>query len=363
MITETDVANRALQRAGASAIAANGLWTEDSKNAAELRICYDMIRRSELRRNVWRYATRTELLYAMTDTTNIIGYPTWDALVKYEINDRVLSNGKTWISIGTGVNHDPTARTYDYWTSYFGNDTADVYSATETYIIGRQVYSGTTLYISIANDNLGNLVTDTTYWLPLGVAAWVQFGIYDVGNRVMVSGVTYVSIKTSNQNNAPASSPLWWTVTGSQTLALVSYYAPPSSISAGRNIFRLPKGFLREAPQAPKQGSYLPLGAPAGLPYSDWVYEGNYFTTQMAGPIAFRFCADVEDPNDMDPMFIDGFSARSAFEVCEALTQSSSKLTELGGMYNKFMTEARAVNAIEAGPTEAPEDAYISCRI
>jgi hypothetical protein len=367
VITETDIANRALQRAGADRIAAGLLWTEDSKNASELRTCYDMVRKSELRRNVWRYAIHTEVLRARTDTTNVIIFSTWDALVKYEINDRVYRDGKAWICIGVGIGFDPNARTYDHWVGYFGSDTADVYSSTTTYTIGEQVYSGALAYISVQDGNTGNVLTDITYWLPITVPAWVQFGIYDIGNRVKVSGVTYVSIQANNQNHAPASSPTFWAVTSSQTMALSSYTAPIAAgsniVTSGRNIFRLPKGFLREAPQAPKQGSYLPLGAPAGLAYSDWQYEGNYFTTVMPGPIAFRFVADVEDPNDMDPMFIDGFSARLAFEVCEVLTQSSSKLSELGGMYNKFMTEARAVNGIETGPTEPPEDAYLSCRV
>jgi hypothetical protein len=367
MITETDIANRALQRVGTdSRIAAGALWTEDSKNAAELRVCYDMVRKSELRRNIWRYAIHTELLRARTSTTNILLFSTWDASVKYEVNDRVILTGKTWISIGSGINKSPDARTYDYWVGYFGSDTADVYSSTTTYSVGEQVYSGTIPYISVADNNIGNLVTDTAYWLQISIADWVQLNIYDAGNRAVVSGVTYVSLQASNQNHPPASSPTWWSVTSSQVMALSSYTAPiPSgsnTASSGRNVFRLPKGFHREAPQAPKQGSYLPLGAPAGLPYSDWVYENNYFTTQLAGPIAFRFVADVEDPNDMDPMFVDGFSARLALEICESISQSGSLTTELGGIYNKFMTEARAVNGIETGPTEPPEDAYISCR-
>lgn len=359
MITETDVANRGLQRIGAGRIAAGALWTEDSKNASEIRACYDMLRRGELRRNVWRYAIRTEVLRKMTATTKVIFHPDWDARVDYDINDRVKSDNKTWIAVGFGVNHAPTLRTYDYWTNYFGSSTCDVYDATVTYSTGEQVYVGDVGYISIVDENKGNLVTDIAKWLPIGPIAWEQWKIYAIGKRVTSGGVTYVSLVNDNQNNTPASSPTKWAVTGSQVLRTAAFTVPTAS---GYNIFRLPFGFMRAAPQAPKQGSYLPLGAPAGLAYSDFDYEGNYFRTSLSGPIALRFCADIEDPDLMDPLFVDGFSARLALETCEILTQSDKKLAGIGGHYNKFMSEARIVNAIETGPTEPPEDAYIALR-
>lgn len=360
MVTETDVANRGLQRIGAARIATGLLWTEDSVNASEVRACYDMVRRGELRRNVWRYAIRTEVLRTMTSTTKLIFYPDWDARVYYQLNDRVQSDSKTWIAVGYGLNHDPTTRLYDYWASYFGSDTCDLYSATTTYNIGEQIYDATDVpYISVADTNLGNAVTNTSYWLPLGISDWAQFSIYATGNRVTSGGITYVSLVDSNQNFTPASSPVQWATTGSLDLRTAAYTVPTN---LGLNIFRLPKGFLRAAPQAPKQGSYLPLGAPAGLAYTDFDYEGNYFRTTQAGPIALRFCADIEDPNLMDPLFIDGFSARLALETCEILTQSDKKLAGIGGHYNKFMSEARIVNGIETGPTEPPEDSYIALR-
>lgn len=359
MTTETQVANRGLQRIGAGRIVDGALWTEDSKNASEIRDCYDMLRRSELRRNVWRYAIRTEVLRKMTATTKVIFYPEWDARVDYDLNDRVKRDSRTWIGVGFGINHDPALRTYDYWNTYFGSDTCDVYSATATYSTGEQVYVGDVGYISIVDENKGNAVTDIAYWLPIGIADWEQWKIYAIGKRVLYNGVTYVSLVNDNQNFAPDANPSQWAVTGSQLLRSAAFIVPTS---LGLNIFRLPCGFMRTAPQAPKQGSYTPLGAPAGLPYSDFDYEGNYFRTSQGGPIPLRFCADIEDPNLMDPMFIDGLSCRLALETCETLTQSDKKLANIGGHYSKFMSEARIVNAIETGPTEPPEDSYIALR-
>ena len=55
----TQLANRALQHCGAPRIAAGALLTEDSKNASEIRECYDPLRRAEHRSAVgldWQVA-------------------------------------------------------------------------------------------------------------------------------------------------------------------------------------------------------------------------------------------------------------------------------------------------------------------
>ena len=360
MITETDVANRGLHRIGVAVrIAEGALWTEDSDKAAQMRICYDMIRRGELRRNVWRYSIRTETLRAFTPTTNLLFYPDWDPLVSYTINDRVQSNGRTWIAVGVGINNDPQNRDYLFWNTYFGSDTCDVFDPTVTYNTAEQVYVGSLAYVSIIDNNVGASITDTTSWLPLNDPVWNEFYIYPLGARVTLNGVTYVSIVASNELSQPDISPTKWAVTGVLVLRQAAFTVP---IANGQNVFRLPMGWLRNAPQAPKQGSYMPLGAPSGNPYSDFDYEGNYFRTSLSGPINFRFCADIEDPNQMDPLFIDGFTARLGLETCEVLTQSDKKLADIGGHYKMFMSEARTVNAIEEGPVEPPEDVYIRLR-
>jgi hypothetical protein len=68
-------------------------------------------------------------------------------------------------------------------------------------------------------------------------------------------------------------------------------------MSSSRNIFQLPNGFIREAPQAPRAGSTLFLGAPGALAYTDWERGGNYLLSTNTGPIVYRFAADVERPH------------------------------------------------------------------
>lgn len=136
----------------------------------------------------------------------------------------------------------------------------------------------------------------------------------------------------------------------------------PSTQVQTRNVYMLPNGFLREAPQDPKAGSNSFLGAPSGLQYDDWEFEGNFMVTREVRPIVFRFVANTTQVSSMDPMFCEGLAARIAKEVCETLTQSTGKLASITAAYNTVIGDARTVNGIETGPTEPPEDDYISCR-
>ncbi len=65
----------------------------------------------------------------------------------------------------------------------------------------------------------------------------------------------------------------------------------------------------------------------------------------------------------MDDMFCEGLAARMALETCEQITQSNEKKKDAAAVYKYFMTEARLVNAIEAGSVETPEDDYLTCRL
>ncbi len=139
--------------------------------------------------------------------------------------------------------------------------------------------------------------------------------------------------------------------------------AGPCGQPNSRNIFRLPSGFLREAPQDPKAGAVSYLGSPSGLGVDDWVLEGEWLISRDQNVIVLRFVADIADVTLMDPMFCEGLGARIGLEVCEPLTQSSAKLNTISQIYKTFMGDARAVNGIETGSTEPPLDDYISCRV
>lgn len=376
--TETTIANLALTRVGASEkIAAGLLRTEDSKNASTIRDIYDTCRRSELRRNVWRFAIRTVAMRPVGDFTKLVTFATWAIGTTYAINDVVKgSDGAVYSSlIASNLANDPTT-SLTSWTLYFGNVVAQEYvmawDATITYDLRNHVVgSDGSVYRSIQDGNLNkNPVSQPTWWT---IATTVDADDdteaddldYYAGEVVYVGRKVYISKQSSNDDDPGAAT--WLLFTGTPTLSDPNFIYPigsgPSGQTSTKNAYRLPNGFLREAPQDPKAGSVSFLGGPTALRYEDWNFEGNFITTRDTGVLLFRFAADIADPVQFDPMFVSGFAWRLAYEIVEPLTQSSSKKADIKKDYEGQMTEARMVNGIETGPTEAPLDDYIACRI
>ena len=166
----------------------------------------------------------------------------------------------------------------------------------------------------------------------------------------------------------PPPSATWLTLTTQPTLALPNFIYPIGTSPASanndlRNVFRLPVGFMREAPQDPKAGRAAFLGAPDGSTFQDWDFESDYFTSTDTGPLVFRFAADVQDTLQFDPMFAEGLGCTIGKEVAEILTQSTAKVVRIENDYKAIMGEARIVNGIENGPTYPPEDSYITTRL
>mgnify|MGYP001554755633 FL=1 len=114
-ITETEIANRALQHCGAARIPVSNdptatLWTDDSKNADEIRACYHILRRAEQRRNIWTYAVRNVALRPIDDTGKAITFGAWDVADTYAINDVSLgTDGQIYQSqVASNLAHNPT---------------------------------------------------------------------------------------------------------------------------------------------------------------------------------------------------------------------------------------------------------------
>ncbi len=432
-----DIQNRALQHCGASRISST---SEVSKNQSETLFAYNLLRDSEMRRNVWTFATRRAVIRAIDTTTMLLVPGTWAITETYLVGSIVQWNGQ-WYSATRNV---PVAQEPDltgsgsdeqaYWTQYFGPRTVtqwtfnadqsspQPWASNVTYAAGAlAIGSDNYEYNSVTNGNLnhnpvgdggvhwtkqGQIATNGGYFagelvyyptgpapeiyvslntgnsdIPTTVPLWDATAVYDIGDVVVYSSVTYQSTIDLNVNQTPTGAGDWvavpatqpdqrfginWLKLGHATVRSLQFTYPigsgPITQSATRNVYVLPYGFLREAPQDPKAGSTSYLGAPSGLSYDDWVFENGCIVTREVYPITLRFVADITDVALMDPMFCEGLAARVALEVCEPLTQSTSKLKNIGTAYDRFMGEARLVNGIEQGATESPEDDYITCR-
>jgi len=378
--TPVDIANRALQHVGATRITA---FTDDSKNAAAVSFVYDKARRAELRRNCWTFATRRTMLRPV-DTTSLTFVPAaWDATKTY-LPGSVVSFGGLIYHAGTfvGLNLQPDLNS-PTWTLYFGTMMIVPWQAPgpplngpSTWFAGDLVYilSGTTAttYISTISGNAD---------VPNVVPAFDPTITYSKGDTVTQASVVYQSTADLNLNQTPTGAAPWivvpatqtdqmmgqnWLKLGASTYASLQINYPigsgPASQEATRNVFILPNGHLRKAPQDPKAGSTQWLGAPTGLAQTDWVEENGYIVSRENQVIPYRFIADMAEVNRFDDMFCEGLGCRIGMEIAEELTQSQAKISTIARVYSTIMGEARIINGIEVGAVESPEDAYITCR-
>lgn len=429
-LTAVDISNRALQHVGQDLIDTSLGFTEQSKRAQQTAFAYPKLRRAELRRNVWRFAIKRQVLRPIDTDTMLLAPALWVSTTTYFagsiVNDE---NNIPWISlIPNNLGNEPQYS--PYWAQYFGPLTVSLYDEDTSYSAGELVYTadgdGTNrVYLSLQSGNADDPATGTawaattTYFknqvvtyssvaymslIDLNInntpsssaAAWASGTTYSAGQAVRGSdGYKYTSVGSGNVNHDPTTdggvnwtntndlvpwatdfvggdgSLKWLQIGGEEfpmgaTLTTLNILYPigsgPSTQAATRNAYRLPAGFLRQAPSDPRAGSVSYLGSETGLAYTDWLFEGNYIVSRESNPIMLRFVADVVDVRQMDDMFCEGLGARMALEISEPLTQSTAKKQIIASEYEKFMTEARLVNSIETGSEEPPVDDYIACR-
>jgi hypothetical protein len=312
-----------------------------------------------------------------------------------------------------------TSQTFNTLAPYGQTSPIIAYYAGTTYAIGSYVTFAGNLYVSLANANTGNtpnasgssswvVVSNGTLYMSLinlntnnnpsnTPATWAVGTTYSIGNVVAASdGVNYTSLINSNTGNNPAGginptdwsagsltawtstftqgggNQQWLQIGGASFPAGVGLTTPNINwpIGAGpyeqtetRNVYRLPSGFLRTAPQDPRSGAISWLGFPGNLIATDWTYAGNYLITSDGSPIPYRFVADITYVPDFGDMLCETLAYRTALAVVEILTQSSEKKLTIEKEYKKFKSEAGMVDAIETGPVSAQLDDLIACRV
>lgn len=388
LITATQIANRVCQKVGAELIAAGALLTEDSKQAQQIATCYDFIRRAELRRNVWRFGIRTTAIRPLGFTSKKITFGTWLVGTTYAQNDIIVdpADSQIYFSKAAGNLGNVPSATPSAWTLYFGPKIAEefitTWGSTFTYSLDdHTIGSDGASYISLVNANTNNnpVGDGGIHWAPDSSSfAMATNTTFFAGELVHIGTTVYLSLTNNNGqgtvntvpqnqiNGLPPPSSTWLVLTTAPTIAPVNFNYPagagPWENFETRNIYFLPVGWMREAPQNPKAGGALFLGAPDGTMFNDWNYASDYFTSNDNAVIPYRFMADIQDCNEFDALFIEGFVCRLGIEVCEPLTQSATKIQGLSGQYKVFMSEARQVASIEDGPIYPPEDSYITTR-
>lgn len=393
-----DIAKRAIQELEQPTVTS---WTDSSSRAiAEIAICYDDLRESELNRNLWGFAKKTVVLRAIGVDTLLWTPPTWSSGATYSVGSVVSYasttlpySGKTdyWQTDTAGTD-STTPDVATRWHRYCGPVAVDLYDSGLSYEPGEIVIvpaawdSGTTYaknavvngtggnvgtwYVSLAASNLNNAVTDTTHW-----AVWASGGRTETGWGETADGVQvpltypgdtlfYMSLASLNTDNPTTSGSQWLSVNGTGVA-----FQPVYPVGAGpitqlqtKNVFYKPHAFMRQAPTDPKADATHYLGAPYNAFPQDWVMDGPFIVTTESGPLLVRFVANVVDVPDMHAMFCEGLALRIAEAVHPTVTQDSVKDNRAGQKYLRVMREARQVNAIENGPTAPVLGKYLQSR-
>lgn len=137
----------------------------------------------------------------------------------------------------------------------------------------------------------------------------------------------------------------------------------------GAYVYPLPSDFLRLWMLGdwywlgPDMSDYRGAGC---LPYT---IEGRALLTNEArspdavpGPVRVRYLAQVSDTTLWDSNFVEAFACRLAVEICDELTQSSTKKNGMWQEYDQAIRRARRTNAIELPPEYIQDDTWVLSR-
>lgn len=220
-LTPTDIGNRALQHCGVPLLDPVLGFAENSQRAQQVGFVYGKVRRAELRRNLWAFATKEAMLRAIDSNTLLVSPSLWSSSLTYFIGSIVADQiGTLWKSrIPNNTGNQPGVISFA-WEPYFGPLTVSLYDSSIGYFAGELVYTaagdGTyNVYASLANSNavhpgLSNEWAVSTVYMQNQVVqvfpAWSSGTTYAAGGTVIYTdGNTYASLVAGNLNNIPTS--------------------------------------------------------------------------------------------------------------------------------------------------------------
>lgn len=133
-----------------------------------------------------------------------------------------------------------------------------------------------------------------------------------------------------------------WNFAMRQATLTSSDPAPEFTFTHG---FQLPSDFLR-------------LDTTAIEPWSvreDYQIEGRRLLANTPGPVKIRYVARIEEVGDWDPLFVEAFACRLAYQIADRLTGDLQRQQQAWRAYQLAMGEAKGVDGRE-NPPEAPID-------
>lgn len=95
----------------------------------------------------------------------------------------------------------------------------------------------------------------------------------------------------------------------------------------------------------------------------DYMVEGGKVLTDIGAPLKIRYVSRVENTGLWDSAFVEAFASRLAVEICERLTNSTSKRELALREYEAAIRLAIGSNAVENPPEPLPDDSWVMSRI
>ena len=93
-----------------------------------------------------------------------------------------------------------------------------------------------------------------------------------------------------------------------------------------------------------------------------FVIEGRKLVTDE-GTAKIKYVGRVTDPNEYDANLIDTLAARLAFEICYAITGSTSMVQLTSAVFDSKLSEARYVDGTEGAPERLEASDFIEARM
>ena len=262
-----DVGVRALMRVGSpqGATGSNPAFPGSAKAAGLLAACYGKLRRAELRRNIWTFATRRTAIRGLDTNTLMLAPSLWSSSVTYFVGSIITdANGTYWQSVRTNNLNNQPGVIFSAWVPYFGPSSVSLYDSSQSYFSGELVYTaagdGTyNVFASLVNGNSlhpalpNQWGTDTTYFANNVVQefpAWSSGTTYSAGQGVLFTdGNVYVSLVGSNTNHSPPSSGTYWAMM--PTITLTTQQVPAGSFTSPPQLTAIPKQPGESIPRKP----------------------------------------------------------------------------------------------------------------
>lgn len=96
---------------------------------------------------------------------------------------------------------------------------------------------------------------------------------------------------------------------------------------------------------------------------SDWVLEGKKILTNDGNILNLRYISDVTDVTLFDSSFYNAVTGALAIDICERLTQSTTKKQLAMAQYKEDIAAARLSDSFEINYIDSAEDLWMFARV